>query len=122
MKKILGCLSALILLSGCAETVAMLGPASSALNGGKVYQSAVSSAISLGVKQQTGKSVSEHALTYIQDNNPEQKKEKCISFLESTSSEMCAAVRKDIIETKKMIVERSKTKFLNYNNFFRPKD
>jgi hypothetical protein len=116
MKKTIGTIAMLFLLSGCAETVALLGPASTSLGGGKVAQSAFSSALSFGVKQQTGKSPLEHAMTYVEDHNPKQKKEKCIFFLESTNSEICAAAKKNILETRKRIVESSKTEFLNYKN------
>ena len=120
MKKILSLLSVLFLLNGCAESIALLGPGFTGASSGKIAQSAVSSAISLGVKQQTGLTPAEHALTYVNQNNPEDKKEKCVNFLESTNSEICSAVKKNILETRKMIVEKSKTKFLNYNSFFRP--
>ncbi len=120
MKKIFGLIGILFLLNGCAESIALLGPGFSGASSGKVAQSAVSSAISLGVKQQTGLTPAEHALTYVNQNNSEDKKEKCVNFLESTNSEICAAVKKNILETRKMIVEKSKTTFLNYNSFFRP--
>ena len=120
MKKIFGLIGILFLLNGCAESIALLGPGFTGASSGKIAQSAVSSAISLGVKQQTGLTPAEHALTYVNQNNPEDKKEKCVNFLESTNSEICAAVKKNILETRKMIVEKSKTTFLNYNSFFRP--
>ena len=120
MKKIFGLIGILFLLNGCAESIALLGPFSTGASSGKIAQSAVSSAISYGVKQQTGLTPTEHALTYVNQNNPEKKKEKCVTFLESTNSEICVAVKKDILETRKMIVEKSKTTFLNYNSFFRP--
>jgi len=120
MKKIFGLIGILFLLNGCAESIALLGPGFTGASSGKIAQSAVSSAISLGVKQQTGLTPAEHALTYVNQNNPEDKKEKCVNFLESTNSEICSAVKKNILETRKMIVEKSKTTFLNYNSFFRP--
>mgnify|MGYP001206353067 FL=1 len=120
MKKIFGLIGILFLLNGCAESIALLGPGFTSASSGKIAQSAVSSAISLGVKQQTGLTPAEHALTYVNQNNPEDKKEKCVNFLESTNSEICSAVKKNILETRKMIVEKSKTTFLNYNSFFRP--
>ena len=51
MKKILFLLSSLMLLAGCAETIALLGPASTAIGGGNVVQSAVSSAANYGIKK-----------------------------------------------------------------------
>ena len=105
MKKNLSLLLLLVFLNGCVESMALLGPATSGAGGGKIAQSAISSALSLGVKQQTGKSPSEHAFTYIKKHNPENKKEKCIKFVEATNSETCAAINKNIINTKKKIVK-----------------
>ena len=56
MKKILGFLLGLTLLTGCAESLALLGPTSTAVTGGNIAQSALSSAVNYGVKKQTGKS------------------------------------------------------------------
>ena len=105
MKKNLSLLLLLVFLNGCVESMALLGPATSGAGGGKIAQSALSSALSLGVKQQTGKSPSEHAFAYIKKHNPENKKEKCIKFVEATNSETCAAINKNIINTKKKIVK-----------------
>ena len=113
MKKIIGLLLTLTLLNGCAESLALLGPASTSIGGGKVTQSAISSAVSYGVKKKTGKSPMDHALAYAEKHNPENKKTKCISFLESTNSEICEAVKKNISSTKKKIVENSNIKYLN---------
>ena len=113
MKKTLSLIATLFLLNGCAETLALLGSAGSGFSGGKMTQSAVSSAISYGVKKQTGMSPSQHAFNYVKEHNPEQKKEKCINFIDATNSEACAAIKKNIIETKKKIVKKSNIKFLN---------
>ena len=111
MKKIFSLLALTILLNGCVESMALLGPASSVVGGGNVIQSAASSAVSYGVKKQTGKSPSEHAVAYVQKNNPQKKKEKCIEILESTNSETCAALKKNINETTKKIVKAKNSIF-----------
>ena len=41
----------------------------------------------------------------IKKYNPEKKKEKCVNFIESTNSEACAAVKENILKTKKKIVK-----------------
>ena len=105
MKKILIIISLAITLSGCANSLAFLGPASSLAGGSNIAQSAVSSAVSYGVKKQTGMSPSEHAVAYVQKHNPENKKEKCLEFIDLSNSEACAAVKKNISETTKKIVE-----------------
>ena len=102
----------LVLLNGCAETLALLGPASTIGAGsGKIAQSAVSSAVSYGVKKQTGKSPSQHALAYVKKHNPESKKEKCIEFIDSTNTKACAAIKENISKTKKKIVKAKNSIF-----------
>ena len=108
MKKTLSLLATLFLLNGCAESLALLGPATSGAGNGKTVQSALSSAVSYGVKQQTGKSPSQHALTYVKKNNPEKKKDTCISFVEKTNSELCAVLKKKISLTKSKMINKKK--------------
>ena len=55
MKKIFILTASIMFLTGCAETVALLGPASSIFGGGNVIHSSASSAVSYGVKKKTGK-------------------------------------------------------------------
>ena len=74
MKKILGLFLGLMLLTGCAESLALLGPTSSAATGGNIAQTALSSAVNFGVKKQTGKSPMEHAIAYAEEVNPDKKK------------------------------------------------
>ena len=108
MRKTLSLLVTLFLLNGCAESLALLGTATSGASSGKVAQSALSSAVSYGVKQQTGKSPSQHALTYVKKNNPEKKKDTCISFVEKTNSELCAVLKKKMSLTKVKIIKKKK--------------
>ena len=112
MKKILGLFLGLMLLTGCAESLALLGPTSTAVTGGKIAQSAFSSAVNYGVKKQTGKSPMEHAIAYAEEVNPDKKKEPCLSFAEKTNSELCAIVKKQLKLTKSKILMRSKEKSL----------
>ena len=108
MKKILVSLLGLLLLTGCAESLALLGPTSSAVTGGNIAQSAFSSAVNYGVKKQTGKSPMEHAIAYAEEINSQKKKEPCLSFAEKTNSEICAIVKKQLELTKYKILMRSK--------------
>ena len=108
MKKIFSLLAMLALLSGCVESVALIGPATTGAGSGKIAQSAMSSVFSYGVKQQTGKSPMEHAMTYADEMNPQQKKEPCLSFAEKTNSEICAIVKKQLKITKSKILNKSK--------------
>ena len=108
MKKILGCLLGLTLLTGCAESLALLGPTSTAVTGGNVAQSAFSTVVNYGVKKQTGKSAMEHMMTYAEEMKPKKKKDACLSFAEKTNSEICAIVKKRLKITKSKILEKSK--------------
>ena len=105
MNKILILISLTIILNGCANSLAFLGPASSVAQGGNIAQSAMSSVVSYGVKKQTGMTPSEHAVAYVQKHNPQNKKEKCLEFIDLTNSEACAAVKENISKTKKKIVK-----------------
>ena len=105
MKKILGLLITLFLLNGCAESVALL---STGASNGKIVQSSFNSVISYGVKKQTGKTPIGHAIAYAEENNPEKKKEPCLSFVEKTNSEICALLKKQLKLTKSKILTKSK--------------
>ena len=112
MKKILGLLLTLTLLTGCAESLALLGPSSTAVTGGNIAQSTFSSVVNYGVKKQTGKSPMEHAMAYAEEINPQKKKEPCLSFVQKTNSEICAIVKKQLKITKSKILKKSKEKSL----------
>ena len=112
MKKILGLLLGLILLTGCAESLALLGPTSTAVTGGNVAQTTISTAVNYGVKKQTGKSAMEHVMTYAEEMSPQKKKEPCLSFAEKTNSKICSIVKKQLKITKSKILEKSKEKSL----------
>ena len=104
MNKILLLISILFFLNGCAESIALLGTGSS---NGRIIQSSLNSAISYGVKKQTGKTPLEHAIAYAEEINPERKKETCISLIERTRSEFCTMVKKQISLTNTAVVEKS---------------
>ena len=104
MKKILLLLSTIFLLNGCAESLALLG---SGTSNGKILQSSLNSAVSYGVKKQTGKTPLEHAIAYAEEKNPERKKETCISSFEITRSEFCTIVKKQIKSKSAAVVEKT---------------
>ena len=103
MKKVFFLLSTVLLLNGCAESVALLGGSVGGASNGKILQSSLNSAISYGVKKQTGKAPLEHVKAYAEKVNPEKKKEPCVSFLEKTNSELCLIVKRQLILTKSKI-------------------
>ena len=104
MKKILLLLSTIFLLNGCAESLALLGPGASS---GRFVQSSLNSAISYGVKKQTGKTPLEHAIAYAEERNPERKNETCISSYEITRSEFCTIVKKQIKIKSTAMIEKT---------------
>ena len=107
MKKVFFYLTALFLLNGCAESVALLGSSVGGASSGKIFQSSVNSAISYGVKHKTGKTPLGHVLAYAEEKNPEKKKDTCFSSIESTRSEFCTIAKKQISSTKTAVKERT---------------
>ena len=104
MKKILLLVSTIFLLNGCAESLALLGTSAS---NGRLVQSSLNSAISYGVKKQTGKTPLEHAIAYAEEKNPERKKETCISFVDKTRSEFCTILKKQISYKNTAVLKRT---------------
>ena len=104
MKKILLLFSTIFLLNGCAESLALLGTSAS---NGRIIQSSLNSAISYGVKKQTGKTPLEHAVAYAEGINPEKKQETCISSIERTRSEFCTVVKKQISLTNTALKKKT---------------
>ena len=104
MKKTLLLLSTIFLLNGCAESIALLG---TGVSNGRIVQSSLNSAISYGVKKQTGKTPLEHAIAYAEEKNPERKKDTCISSFEITRSEFCTIVKKQVKLKSTEIIEKT---------------
>ena len=74
---------------------------------GRFVQSSFNSAISYGVKKQTGKTPLEHVIAYTEEKNPERKKETCISSFEITRSEFCTIVKKQINIKSTALMEKT---------------
>jgi len=106
MKKIFFLFSLVFLLNGCVESIALLGSSVGGASSGKIVQSSLQSTLSYGIKKQTGKTPLGHALAYAEKNNPEKKKETCISFIEKTRSEFCTIAKKKISLTNRVIKEK----------------
>jgi hypothetical protein len=106
MKNFFFLLSTILLLNGCVESVAFLGSTAGGASSGKMVQSSLQQVISYGVKKSTGKTPLSHALAYAEKNNPEKKKQTCISFIEKTRSEFCTIAKKKITLTNRAIKEK----------------
>ena len=113
MKKIFISLLLTIFVTGCAETVAFLGPVSSAAGGGNIARSSLTSALDYGIKKSTGKSSIEHAIGFAEKHNPEREKIKCVNFLEITETEVCSMLKKRVSELRRKIDVNSKIKILD---------
>ena len=107
MKRIFVLLTTMLLLNGCAESVALLGTSAGTASNGNILQSSFNSAISYGIKQQTGKGPIQHVIAYAEKINPEKEKEPCLSFIEKTNSEICAIVKKQLNITKSKITNET---------------
>ena len=112
MKKVFFLLSIVFLLNGCAESVALLGGSVGGASSGKMLPTSLNSAISYGVKKQTGKTPLGHVLAYAEEKNPEKKKEPCLSFVKKTNSEICAIVKKQLNLTRSKIINQTRDKSL----------
>ena len=122
MKKVFFLLSIVLLLNGCAESVALLGSSIGGASTGKMVQSSLHTAVSYGVKKQTGKTPLEHALSYTEEKNPTKKKETCISFIEKTRSEFCTILNKQISLTNIAVKEKTLAFVKKYPKDFKTKD
>ena len=67
IKKILTWIIAGIILSGCAQSTAMIGPAITAGSSQNITQSAFSYVTSTSVKKATGKTPAEHVKSLLDD-------------------------------------------------------
>ena len=108
MKRIFVLLTTMLLLNGCAESVALLGTSAGTASNGKILQSSFNSVVSYGIKQQTGKGPIQHVIAYAEKINPEKEKEPCLSFIEKTNSEICAIVKKQLNLTKTKIKNKKR--------------
>ena len=68
MKKILLLLVSFVFLSGCFQSIALLGPAIGGASTGKIYQAGLSYGTNMIMLQATGKTTSEHMLNMLNNN------------------------------------------------------
>ena len=116
MRKFWSLILLVFVLTGCAESMVMLGPMSGAA-GGNVARSSFSSAVSYGIQKQTVKSPIEHLLNQKKENknSADLKKNKfdllkkdiklvqnCLSFLEPMSADACTDIKNRILNLSKV--------------------
>ena len=75
MKKIFLLLVSFVFLSGCFQSMALLGPAIGGASTGKMYQAGLSYGTNVLMFQATGKTTSEHMLDILnnKETNPQKK-------------------------------------------------
>ena len=73
MRKILIILSSLVLLSACAQSTALIGPAITVGNTGNVMQAGFSYGSNMAIKNATGKTPTEHVTSYVEEKREEKK-------------------------------------------------
>ena len=74
MKKIFLLFISFSLLTGCVQSVALLGPALTVVKTGSIQQAFVGETINQGIKKETGKNVSEHVMQFL---NKDTKGQEC---------------------------------------------
>ena len=103
MKKILILLTSMLLLSGCMETVAIIGGGAS---NGKLIQTTLQTSVSYGVKKATGKTPVGHTLSYLSKNKTLKKEGSCSSFANKKDLEICLMVKEKIISNRARIIKK----------------
>ena len=73
MKKIYFILVSFIFLTGCVQSVALLGPAFTIVKTGSIHQAVVGESINQGIKKETGKNVSEHVMQILDKDIKDQE-------------------------------------------------
>ena len=73
MKKIYFILICFIFLTGCAQNLALLGPAFTVVKTGSIQQAFVGESINQGIKKETGKNVGEHVMQFLDKDIKDQE-------------------------------------------------
>ena len=81
MKKIFLLFISFSLLTGCVQSVALLGPALTVVKTGSIQQAFVGETINQGIKKETGKNVSEHVMQFL---NKDIKNQDCKNTNDNT--------------------------------------
>ena len=73
LKKIYFILISFIFLTGCVQSVALLGPAFTIVKTGSIQQALVGESMNQGIKKETGKNVGEHVKQILDKNIKDQE-------------------------------------------------
>ena len=89
MNKVILFLFILVLLNGCGQTTALIGPAITVGNTGNVMQAGFSYGTNMVIKEATGKTPGEHVSSYVDEKREEKKvRKEIVSYLETHISKM----------------------------------
>ena len=102
MKKIFTLLASTLLLIGCVQSIALIGPASGVVSG-DLAQSAIRSGLSYGIKKQTGKSPFEHALAHTKKAD-----EKICKTIDKEKPKSCNVISRQLISAQAVIEKKNK--------------
>ena len=97
------------MLNGCANSLAFLGPASTSDYWRKRCSISRFIRSKLWSKKTNWKNSFSTCIGLCKKHNPENKKEKCIEFIDATNTKTCAAVKENLSETRKKIVKIKNT-------------
>ena len=84
MNKIYFILIPFVFFTGCAQNLALLGPAFSVVKTGGIQQALVGETINRGVKSETGKDVTGHVVNFLEQKN---KNKDCQNINHKNSQE-----------------------------------
>ena len=93
MSKVYFIIISFILLTGCAQNLALLGPIISVAKTGGIHQAVIGGTINHGIKSETGKDVSEHAMNLM---DKETKEQNCKSVNSNSLQEVFFENSEDI--------------------------
>ena len=93
MRKIYFLIISFILLTGCAQNLALLGPVISVAKTGGIHQAVIGGTINHGIKSETGKDVSEHVMNLM---DQETKDQNCKSLNSNSLQEVFFENSEDI--------------------------
>ena len=92
MKKIVFLIVVTLLLNGCFQMVALVGPAVTGATGGNITHSVLSYGLSYGVKKTTGKTLIEQVISLTKEKQAKASKNGSLKKLLSRHPDMVASI------------------------------
>ena len=99
-----------LLLSGCFQTSAMVGPAITLASTGNIAQAGISYSANKAIEEETGMTATEHFLNSIEENKNKRKKLKKIANIKK---DLIILVESNIEKTRNKIINLKDSKLLN---------